>query len=908
MPPAACGESPTAQTSAAAHGESPKRIDHYGDPLPPGAVFRIGTTRLRHHSRAIRPFESVLFSSNGKFVFSSASGEHEVRMWETATGREVQRFPAWTDDPGFTLSADDSLLAVRDHGEIHLFDTATGKKRQKISLRPLKAFYGSHFAFSPDGKILTVHHSEENPGTYGISRWETATGKMIAHYLMPSSDWLQAFSPDARLMASIVGQEREIRLWESATGTKVREWKVTGEDPMGFRDLRFSPDGRHIVTAGEDAMIRVYETAAAKEVRNWPVPLRETDASESRREQLRISWLLQDRRTPPTVGGLAFAPDGRTLASVDRFNVLRLWDWKTGRELRHFKGVAGPVSFSPDSKMVAAGGEDARIHLWSTATGRDLCPFVDPGRIASIAFSPDGRVLAAGSYQGQLYLYDADDGRQLRQLPGYRLCAFSPRGGKLLVLCQKEDHFGPWCLLDAATGQESIRFREAETERYCFFGGWDPEEKLLLTSSHSSTRVWDTTTGTLRREIRGHKEGDDTYCSPDGHIVAVTNRQDPIIRLVASDTGKELRHLTGYHWSARYQASRGKASQSGHSVFYPVFEPSRQLLLAGADLDSLGLWDTTTGKQLIRLSCGQLLPHRPIFSPNGDLLAFLDPQGDPCVVDTATGRVRQRMTRQGGDLSWILDSVRAFSADGRLLAAAYDPQTLVLWEVATGRPVRTWSGHGRGMLGQMVFSADGRRLATVSTDGTALVWDVMGLSPYGRLPNRKLTLSETEQAWRELAAPDAAKAHRALWSLVADPSRALPLLREHLQAQPGIDPHRLAQRIADLDSDDFKVREKATRELRTLGELARPALRASLKDRPSLEVRRRVQGLLDDLHVGAVPAECVRDVRAVAVLEHISSIEARQLLDRVAAGAPEALLTREAKASLLRLRSRRGQP
>jgi WD40 repeat protein len=289
MLPAACGESPPAQTSAAPHGESPKRTDPYGDPLPPGAVFRIGTTRLRHHSRVNRPFEHVLFSSSGKFVFSSASGEHEVRMWETATGREVRRFPAWTDDPRFTLSADGSLLAVSDHGEIHLFDTATGKLRQNINLRPLKAFYVSHLAFSPDGKILTVHHSGGEPDTKSISRWDTATGKMIGHYLTPSSDWLRAFSADARLMASILGQEREIRLWKSATGAKVREWKVGGEDPMGFRDLRFSPDGRHIVTAGEDAMIRVYETASGKEVRNWPVPLRDTDASESRREQLRIS-------------------------------------------------------------------------------------------------------------------------------------------------------------------------------------------------------------------------------------------------------------------------------------------------------------------------------------------------------------------------------------------------------------------------------------------------------------------------------------------------------------------------------------------------------------------------------------------------------------------------------------------
>src|SRR6185437_3659153 len=73
-----------------------ERTDHFDDPLPDGAAFRVGTTRLRHHSRVTGPFVEVQFNSNGKFVFSSARDEHEVRMWETATGREVRRFRSWT--------------------------------------------------------------------------------------------------------------------------------------------------------------------------------------------------------------------------------------------------------------------------------------------------------------------------------------------------------------------------------------------------------------------------------------------------------------------------------------------------------------------------------------------------------------------------------------------------------------------------------------------------------------------------------------------------------------------------------------------------------------------------------------------------------------------------------------------
>ena len=105
--------------------------------------------------------------------------------------------------------------------------------------------------------------------------------------------------------------------------------------------------------------------------------------------------------------------------------------------------------------------------------------------------------------------------------------------------------------------------------------------------------------------------------------------------------------------------------------------------------------------------------------------------------------------------------------------------------------------------------------------------------------------------------------------------------------------------VADLDSDVFAVRQKANDELSKLGDAITPVLRGALQDKPSLETRRRVQQLLDQSRDWT--PERLRDHRAVQMLEHIGTKPARDVLQALAAGAPEARRTEEAKPALRRL-------
>jgi hypothetical protein len=133
-------------------------------------------------------------------------------------------------------------------------------------------------------------------------------------------------------------------------------------------------------------------------------------------------------------------------------------------------------------------------------------------------------------------------------------------------------------------------------------------------------------------------------------------------------------------------------------------------------------------------------------------------------------------------------------------------------------------------------------------------------------------------------------------------------LAARLRPIPVANPKRVASLLADLDSDEFQVRAKAQAELEKLGETVAADLLKAAKNPSSAEAGRQIKSLLDKLKAQKrkPSSETVRLLRSLEVLEQIGTLEARQLLKKVAAGASEACLTQEARASLERL-TKRGQ-
>lgn len=188
----------------------------------------------------------------------------------------------------------------------------------------------------------------------------------------------------------------------------------------------------------------------------------------------------------------------------------------------------------------------------------------------------------------------------------------------------------------------------------------------------------------------------------------------------------------------------------------------------------------------------------------------------------------------------------------------------------------------------------------------ALIW-LLGTLQTRAEENRagQVSQEELDNLWNDLLCANGQKGYRAVRALPAVPDQALALFKDRLRPPPTtVDAATIDRLIGDLDSGQFAVRQKATQELTRLGHLAGPALRQVLARGPALEVRKRVETLLDPLQAYSLAGEELRLWRATEVLEAIGTAEARRLLERLTQEEYGARLAQEARAGLDRLAKR----
>src|SRR5262249_37799829 len=219
-------------------------------------------------------------------------------------------------------------------------------------------------------------------------------------------------------------------------------------------------------------------------------------------------------------------------------------------------------------------------------------------------------------------------------------------------------------------------------------------------------------------------------------------------------------------------------------------------------------------------------------------------------------------------------------------------------DILTAKELTVLQGH-RVSVSALAFAPSGKTLASASEDTTALLWDVTKIArpaPVGKASQA----ADLEKWWQTLADNDAAKAFAAMAYLAAAPQEAVTWIKAHLPPAAPLDAKHALELIQQLDHEQFKVRNKAAGDLFKLGEVVLPVVTKALDDNPPLETRRRLEEPRDKLTSFMLTGDRLRAVRAVEVLERIDTPEARQVLQALADGGQEALLTKSAHAALKR--------
>uniref|UniRef100_A0A7C4QLF4 Serine/threonine protein kinase n=1 Tax=Schlesneria paludicola TaxID=360056 RepID=A0A7C4QLF4_9PLAN len=223
-------------------------------------------------------------------------------------------------------------------------------------------------------------------------------------------------------------------------------------------------------------------------------------------------------------------------------------------------------------------------------------------------------------------------------------------------------------------------------------------------------------------EIAKQKEEYEAYIAQIGLAAAKIDEN-------AFDTARELLlrckpELRHWEWGRLMhlcsQSSRTFKAEPPAPLDALAISPDGNWFATGGWDGAARIWNRETGEVRHVLQHGGLYVHSVAFSPDSRLLATGgdDPQGYVQVWDVATGRRLRTITgHEDGVLSVV------FSRDGqRLLSASYD-KTARLWSLADGREIKAFRGH-TWWVWQAVFSPAEDRLVTVSQDGTAIVWDV----------------------------------------------------------------------------------------------------------------------------------------------------------------------------------------
>jgi WD40 repeat protein len=523
--------------------------------------------------------------------------------------------------------------------------------------------------------------------------------------------------------------------------------------------VAFLPDGKTLVTAGQDDVIRLWDVETGRERRHI-VPGEAAEDGQGRGR--RRGGVGPVRAIPMGGSGLGFvalSPDGKLLATLGPDRSVALWDTATAKkvqQIKELKGTATSLAFSPDSKTIVSRNQDGKfLQQWEIASGKEVRQFGippeknqaiffggGPSSGAPMCFSPDGKTLVSvatdlvpGAMKTTIKFWEAGTGRELHEVkaPDGAFTMISPvftPDGKYVAW---DNMTGTVGLYDPATGNQVRQIKISAGGLVPF--AFSPDGKRMVTRAmtDATIRAWDVESGTEvkdwalpeQRRVRGAFDVGFSRClafSADGKKLALGGTHHAV-RLLDATSGKDLGPIGG-HVSP---VSTLLYSQDGKTI------------TSGSQDATLRIWDSATGAEKQELSLPKEASET-ILSPDGKTFAgfVLGNNAHIALWDAATGKAHCKITlpdKGFGNLT--------FSPDSKLLALRdAGNQKIYLFDTAQGKELRALSWKldddkaPKGPPGVVIFSIggnawqgvafspDSRWVAGALSADTAGIWQV----------------------------------------------------------------------------------------------------------------------------------------------------------------------------------------
>jgi WD40 repeat protein/tRNA A-37 threonylcarbamoyl transferase component Bud32 len=644
---------------------------------------------------------------------------HQERYSVTAYSRKARPVPAAVEAEPFARDELPVVLAIAPDGKtlatasvadpIKLWDLETGKLRETLAPPPGPL---AALTYSADGDLLlvTIKAGGKGPRFPDVKRLQDVWTSKVPPTVQPLLDLFTVHTQPKRGGKAPPARPLDLTQFPAPVspmnaGLEGLQLLASGTIPLpgkrmfGPMVLAVSPDGKLLAVGGLTTSAPTVQRPQMEQVGGillWD-PIAQKEKA-----------MLLGHGGP--VAALAFAPDGKTLASVAFDRTVKLWDVAAARERASLQGHTAPavsLAYSHDGNRLASGAADGIIKIWDAATGRlqVTCKGHRQG-VVGLAWDKDDTLLASASLDGVVKVWEPQAVGGAATITGFRsevnALAFLP-GGTSLVGVDPRGMLVVGGLQGTARAprQLAIGFRLNTCSAI------SPDGSMLAGGGPlDPVEVYEVASGKTTGSLRGHKGV--VYClgySPDGRMLAVGTGE-------AHKTGEI--HLWDITTATKRCVLRGYTNHVKALTF-----SSDGKTLAGAALDgTVKLWETATGTELLTFAAGTAVRALAFATDNKHLAVAV---GSTITLrDIRNGETMITMKGYSHEAVTL-----AFSPDGRRLASGGGESRfgrgggVKLWDTTTGLEVMTLGGPS-DVISALAFNADGTRLAAARMTGPGL--------------------------------------------------------------------------------------------------------------------------------------------------------------------------------------------